>query len=145
MSRKSIPVQKSPQKAQPGWSGWLFLVLNSYYLVRFLIAAVNRFQVLSLQSLLALAIAIGLAAGLVFLGISGRLAEIVNTYSDRKSAILEIFVSYLLLGQVVDFVLGLLTSGAAFEIRGWFISNILGLVICVLILKARPLFPITPL
>lgn len=145
MAGKSPNDHGSRFPIKPGAIGWAFLTLNLYYTLRLALALLNRFRVLSLQSMLALLVSLALAGLLAALSLRGKLDSLVRAFLDRANAILELFVYFLFLSQVLEWAFSFLTTAAAFEIRSWLLANLLGLVACQLIRKGRELIPSAPL
>lgn len=114
--------------------GYNFIILNGYYILRFILTIRNRYQTLSIQSIIVLLGLIFISVMILYLLLkSGTINTLIIYFSNGK-AIYEIFIVFLISSQLFK-SLKYITSSVAFETRGWFISNYIFIVISYCIVQ----------
>ncbi len=112
-------------------------ILNAYYVARFLLTFWNRSAKLNTHSKIILLGFLILALFIAISSLKQRNIHSVDDYYNTNRSIYEIFISFLFLSQFFNWFLKHITSAAAFEIRGWFLSIYLWIVFSYLVIRLR--------
>ena len=102
-------------------SGLFFL--NIYFIFRFLITFLNRYQTINtLSKLFLIALILICSAGAYFL-LRQKYNLVILEYLSKTRVIYEVFILFLISSQILNWLTEYLTTSVAFELRAWFISN----------------------
>ena len=114
------------------------LILNIYSMIRFLITFWNRFKTINTQSKLSLAVLILICGVIAYFLLSQQYNLVLLEYLSKTRVIYEVFILFLISSQFLNWVTAYLTTSVAFELRTWFISNTILIVIYLGLIRLFP-------